>query len=272
MSKGGNVLEMGKALANELEILRAEVPAGIQIDTVSFQPKVVEESVGEFVKSFLEALIIVLIVSFISLGLRTGIVVALSVPLVLAISLVIMNAMGMNLDRISLGALILALGLLVDDAIIAIEMMVVKMEEGMDRVAAAAYAWSHTAAPMLSGTLVTVIGLMPVGFAQSSSGEYAGNIFWIVGFALIASWVVAVAFTPYLGVKLLSEVANVQRTDTHKKKLLQTLQRVVINVKGSLLAMRDVLIEIWQADAKGHYAHPADPKPSAWRGWGRCTG
>ncbi|MEY2612904.1 MAG: putative efflux pump rane transporter TtgB, partial [Planctomycetota bacterium] len=144
MSKGGNVLEMGKALAKELEILRAEVPAGIQIDTVSFQPKVVEESVGEFVKSFLEALIIVLIVSFISLGLRTGIVVALSVPLVLAISLVIMNAMGMNLDRISLGALILALGLLVDDAIIAVEMMAVKMEQGWNRLESATYAWTST--------------------------------------------------------------------------------------------------------------------------------
>ena len=208
MSKGGNVLEMGKALANELEILRAEVPAGIQIDTVSFQPKVVEESVGEFVKSFLEALIIVLIVSFISLGLRTGIVVALSVPLVLAISLVIMNAMGMNLDRISLGALILALGLLVDDAIIAVEMMAVKMEQGWNRLESATYAWTSTAFPMFSGTLITVAGFLPVGFAPSTSGEYAGGIFWVVGITLVTSWFVAVLFTPLLGLHLLPDPAK----------------------------------------------------------------
>jgi multidrug efflux pump len=208
MSKGGNVLEMGKALAKELEILRAEVPAGIQIDTVSFQPKVVEESVGEFVKSFLEALIIVLIVSFISLGLRTGIVVALSVPLVLAISLVIMNAMGMNLDRISLGALILALGLLVDDAIIAVEMMAVKMEQGWNRLESATYAWTSTAFPMFSGTLITVAGFLPVGFAPSTSGEYAGGIFWVVGITLVTSWFVAVLFTPLLGLHLLPDPAK----------------------------------------------------------------
>ena len=205
MSKGGNVLEMGKALAKELEILRSEIPAGIQIDTVSFQPKVVEESVGEFVKSFLEALIIVLIVSFISLGLRTGIVVALSVPLVLAISLVIMNSMGMNLDRISLGALILALGLLVDDAIIAVEMMAVKMEQGWNRLEAATYAWTSTAFPMFSGTLITVAGFLPVGFAPSTSGEYAGGIFWVVGITLVTSWFVAVLFTPLLGLHLLPD-------------------------------------------------------------------
>jgi multidrug efflux pump subunit AcrB len=160
---------------------------------------VVEESVGEFTRSFVEALVIVLAVSFLSLGFRSGVVVALSVPLVLAITLVVMNAAGMNLDRISLGALILALGLLVDDAIIAVEMMVVKMEEGYDRVKAATFAWSSTAFPMLTGTLVTVVGFLPVGFARSTAGEYAGGIFWVVGIALVASWLVAVIFTPYLG-------------------------------------------------------------------------
>ena len=159
---------------------------------------------------FFVALGVVIVVSLLSLGWRVGIVVAAAVPLTLAAVFVIMLATGRVFDRITLGALILALGLLVDDAIIAIETMVVKMEEGMDRIQAAAYAWSHTAAPMLSGTLVTVIGLMPVGFARSSAGEYAGNIFWIVGFALITSWVVAVAFTPYLGVKLLPEIKPVQ--------------------------------------------------------------
>src|SRR5712675_2159271 len=133
-----------------------------------------------------------MIVCLVSLGWRVGIVVAAAVPITLSTTLVIMLASGIGLDRISLGALILALGLLVDDAIISIETMVVKMEEGWDRIKAAGYAWSHTAAPMLAGTLVTIIGLMPVGFAQSSAGEYAGNIFWVVGFALIASWVVAV--------------------------------------------------------------------------------
>ena len=170
----------------------------------------IRQAVDEFMLKFFMALGVVLLVSLISLGWRVGIVVAAAVPLTLAVVFVIMLDTGRMFDRISLGALILALGLLVDDAIIAIEMMVVKMEEGMDRIQAAAFAWSHTAAPMLSGTLVTVVGLMPVGFAQSSAGEYAGNIFWIVGFALIASWVVAVAFTPYLGVKLLPAIEPVQ--------------------------------------------------------------
>ncbi len=145
---------------------------------------------------FAMALGVVLFVSLVSLGWRVGIVVALAVPLTLGVVFIIMLDTGRFFDRITLGALILALGLLVDDAIIAIEVMVVKMEEGMDRIKAAAYAWSHTAAPMLSGTLVTIIGLMPVGFARSAAGEYAGNIFWIVGFALIVSWLVAVIFTP----------------------------------------------------------------------------
>ena len=149
-----------------------------------------------------------LVVSFLSLGWRTGIVVALSVPLVLAIVLLVMYAAGIDLHRITLGALIIALGLLVDDAIIAIEMMVVKMEQGWDRARAATYAWTSTAFPMLTGTLVTAAGFLPVGFAKSSAGEYAGGIFWIVGLALIASWIVAVLFTPYLGLKLLPDLGR----------------------------------------------------------------
>jgi multidrug efflux pump subunit AcrB len=146
------------------------------------------------------------LVSFLSLGFRVGLVVAAAVPLTLAAVFIVMLATGRDFDRITLGALILSLGLLVDDAIIAIEMMVVKMEEGVDRFAAATEAWHATAAPMLTGTLVTIIGFLPVGFAASSAGEYAGNIFWIVAFALIASWFVAVLFTPYMGVKLLPAV------------------------------------------------------------------
>jgi multidrug efflux pump len=205
MRKGGNVLKLGTTLDQELKIIREQIPAGVSIGNIAFQPHVVEESVGEFIRSFFEALIIVLIVSFLSLGFRTGIVVALSVPMVLGISLVVMNAIGMNLDRISLGALILALGLLVDDAIIAVEMMAVKMEEGWSRVDAATFAWTSTAFPMLSGTLITVVGFLPVGFASSSSGEYAGGIFWVVGITLIASWLVAVVFTPHLGLILLPD-------------------------------------------------------------------
>ncbi|GLR48094.1 efflux RND transporter permease subunit [Sphingomonas astaxanthinifaciens] len=210
MRQGWNGLELGKALNDEVTKIQAELPLGMTFTPVTDQAVNIRAAVNQFMKTFLEALAIVMIVSLLSLGWRVGIVVAAAVPLTLAIVLVIMWATGRVLDRITLGALILALGLLVDDAIIAIEMMVVKMEEGYDRIRASAYAWSHTAAPMLAGTLVTVIGLMPVGFAQSSAGEYAGNIFWVVGFALIASWFVAVIFTPYMGVKLLPAIKPVE--------------------------------------------------------------
>src|SRR5213082_312791 len=159
---------------------------------------------------FFVALGVVMLVSFLSMGWRGGSGVAAAVPLTLAAVFIVMAATGKDFDRITLGSLILALGLLVDDAIIAIEMMVVKMEEGYGRVAASAYAWSHTAAPMLSGTLVTAVGFMPNGFAASTAGEYTSNMFWIVGIALIASWIVAVAFTPYLGVKLLPEIKKIE--------------------------------------------------------------
>jgi multidrug efflux pump subunit AcrB len=159
---------------------------------------------------FFVALLVVMVVCFISMGWRVGVVVAAAVPLTLAVVFVVMEAAGINFDRVTLGSLILALGLLVDDAIIAIEMMVVKMEEGYDRIKASAYAWSHTAAPMLAGTLVTAIGFMPNGFAQSTAGEYTSNMFWIVGLALIASWFVAVVFTPYLGVKILPAIPKVE--------------------------------------------------------------
>lgn len=210
MRDGWNGLDLGKALKAEVEAIGSELPTGMTLTRVTDQSVNISESVDQFMHTFMEALIIVMVVSLISLGWRVGIVVAAAVPLTLAVVLVVMWATGRALDRITLGALILALGLLVDDAIIAIEMMVVKMEEGYDRIRASAYAWSHTAAPMLAGTLVTVIGLMPVGFAQSTAGEYAGNIFWVVGFALIASWFVAVIFTPYMGVKLLPDIKPVE--------------------------------------------------------------
>ncbi|MEC3909161.1 efflux RND transporter permease subunit [Sphingobium sp. CR2-8] len=210
MREGWNGLDLGKSLKAEIAKITEDLPLGMSLTPVTDQSVNISEAVNQFMHTFLEALAIVMIVSLISLGWRVGIVVAAAVPLTLAIVLVIMWATGRVLDRITLGALILALGLLVDDAIIAIEMMVVKMEEGYDRIRASAYAWSHTAAPMLAGTLVTVIGLMPVGFAQSTAGEYAGNIFWVVGFALIASWFVAVIFTPYMGVKMLPHIKPVE--------------------------------------------------------------
>jgi multidrug efflux pump subunit AcrB len=209
MRPGWNGLELGKSLQAEVSRIGGDLPAGMSLTRVTDQSVNIASAVDQFMHTFLEALAIVMIVSLVSLGWRVGIVVAAAVPLTLAVVLVIMWATGRVFDRITLGALILALGLLVDDAIIAIEMMVVKMEEGYDRIRASAYAWSHTAAPMLAGTLVTVIGLMPVGFAQSTAGEYAGNIFWVVGFALIASWFVAVIFTPYMGVKLLPAIKPV---------------------------------------------------------------
>src|SRR6267154_1455394 len=181
--------------------------------------------------NIIEALAIVLFVSFVALGWRTGIVVALSVPLVLAIVFVVMNAMSLDLHRITLGALIIALGLLVDDAIIAVEMMVVKMEQGWDRVRAASFAWESTAFPMLTGTLVTAAGFLPIGFANSSVGEYAGGIFWVVALSLVASWLVAVVFTPYIGVKLLPTVKRARPGhDPHaiyETRMYRGLRRVI---------------------------------------------
>ncbi len=205
-----NGLDLGKALETEVTHINSQLPMGMTLTKVTDQAVNIASAVDEFMVKFFVALLVVMVVCFVSMGWRVGIVVAAAVPLTLAAVFVVMAASGKNFDRITLGSLILALGLLVDDAIIAIEMMVVKMEEGYDRVAASAYAWSHTAAPMLSGTLVTAIGFMPNGFARSTAGEYTSNMFWIVGIALIASWVVAVVFTPYLGVKLLPDLKKVE--------------------------------------------------------------
>ncbi|MGX1104957.1 MULTISPECIES: efflux RND transporter permease subunit [Bradyrhizobium] len=214
-AKGANILELGKEVQKATAEFLKAVPQGVDIQQIADQPKVVEHAVGEFVHSFVEALAIVLFVSFVALGWRTGIVVALSVPLVLGIVFIVMNAMSLDLHRITLGALIIALGLLVDDAIIAVEMMVVKMEQGWDRMKAASFAWESTAFPMLTGTLVTAAGFLPIGFANSAVGEYAGGIFWIVAIALVASWFVAVIFTPYIGVKLLPNIKVHQNHDPH---------------------------------------------------------
>src|SRR5690606_19955330 len=208
MKDGGDILMLGESLEGEFARLQAELPAGMQLRKVSDQPAAVKTSVGEFVQVLIEALVIVLLVSFFSLGVRTGPVVALSIPLVLAMTFASMNYFDIGLHKISLGALVLALGLMVDDAIIAVEMMAIKMEQGFDRLKAASFAWTSTAFPMLTGTLITAAGFLPIATAQSSTGEYTRSIFQVVTIALIASWVAAVMFVPLLGEKLLPDMAQ----------------------------------------------------------------
>ncbi|MBA1278649.1 efflux RND transporter permease subunit [Stutzerimonas stutzeri] len=208
MKDGGDILMLGEALQGEFARLQQELPAGMELRKVSDQPAAVKTGVGEFVQVLIEALVIVLLVSFFSLGVRTGLVVALSIPLVLAMTFATMNYLNIGLHKISLGALVLALGLMVDDAIIAVEMMAIKMEQGFDRLKAASYAWTSTAFPMLTGTLITAAGFLPIATAQSSTGEYTRSIFQVVTIALVASWIAAVVFVPLLGAKLLPDLAK----------------------------------------------------------------
>ncbi|WP_048223053.1 efflux RND transporter permease subunit [Enterobacter quasiroggenkampii] len=246
MREGWNGLALGKALDAETTKINDSLPLGMTLTKVTDQSVNIRSSVDEFMIKFFVALLVVMVVCFVSMGWRVGVVVAAAVPLTLAVVFVVMEAAGINFDRVTLGSLILALGLLVDDAIIAIEMMVVKMEEGYDRIKASAYAWSHTAAPMLAGTLVTAIGFMPNGFAQSTAGEYTSNMFWIVGLALIASWFVAVVFTPYLGVKILPAIPKVEGghaaiyNTPRYNRFRQLLGRVIARkwrVAGSVVAI-----------------------------------
>ncbi|MDA5603944.1 efflux RND transporter permease subunit [Enterobacter sp. PI-10] len=246
MREGWNGLALGKALDAETAKINDSLPLGMSLTKVTDQSVNIRSSVDEFMIKFFVALLVVMVVCFVSMGWRVGVVVAAAVPLTLAVVFVVMEAAGINFDRVTLGSLILALGLLVDDAIIAIEMMVVKMEEGYDRIKASAYAWSHTAAPMLAGTLVTAIGFMPNGFAQSTAGEYTSNMFWIVGLALIASWFVAVVFTPYLGVKILPAIPKVEGghaaiyNTPRYNRFRQLLGRVIARkwrVAGSVVAI-----------------------------------
>jgi multidrug efflux pump subunit AcrB len=249
MKERYNGLQLGKDLEKEAKAIAAELPLGMSFTKITDQAVNIVEAYDEFMLKFFVALVVVIVVSLVSLGFRVGVVVALAVPLTLSAVFVIMLVTGRDFDRITLGALILSLGLLVDDAIIIIETIVVKMEEGRDRISAATYAWGHTAAPMLAGTLVTIIGLMPVGFAKSGAGEYAGNIFWVVAFALIASWFVAVIFTPYLGVRLLPKIKPVEGGhaaiyDTPRYRRLRALVswavtnrlKVALGVGGLLVA------------------------------------
>ena len=217
MEKGGNIIQLGKGLEKTVDRIKSQLPVGIELERVSNQPAAVKASVSEFMDSLIEAVVIVLAVSFVALGLhretkprprlrldvRPGLVVALTIPLVLAITFLFMRVFDISLHKISLGALIIALGLLVDDAIIAVEMMVRKMEEGMSRFDAATFAYTSTAFPMLTGTLITAAGFLPIGLAKSAAGEYTFAMFSVNAIALIVSWVVAVTFTPYIGFILL---------------------------------------------------------------------
>jgi multidrug efflux pump len=251
MQDGENIITLGRNLARVMHDVVAQLPLGLEVTQIADQPRVVEASILEFVETFVEALAIVLLVGFVALGWRAGIVVALCVPLVLAIMFVVMFAAGIDLHRITLGALIIALGLLVDDAIITVETMVVKMEQGWERARAATFAWTSTAFPMLTGTLVTAAGFLPVGFAKSSAGEYAGGIFWVVGLALLASWIVAVLFTPYLGLVLLPTMTKPGAEhdpeavyDTPIYRLMRRLLEWVLAWRGTVVAVTALMFVI----------------------------
>ncbi|MGH8680718.1 MAG: efflux RND transporter permease subunit, partial [Burkholderiales bacterium] len=220
MVKGGDIIELGANLDREIARLARELPVGLELAQVTSQPQAVQRSVNEFVRSLAEAVLIVLAVSLASLGLRTGFVVALAIPLVLAATFLLMQVFGIGLHKISLGALILALGLLVDDAIIAVEMMATKMEQGWDRLRAASFAYTSTAMPMLSGTLVTIAGFLPIATAASITGEYTRSIFQVTTIALLASWIAAVVFVPFLGYKLLPDFAQSNGRPSRLRRLL----------------------------------------------------
>ncbi len=203
MRKGANIVEFGAALDAVIEHAVSELPVGVDVHQVANQPHVVDEAVGHFIQALIEAVLIVLAVSFVSLGVRAGLAVAITIPLVLAITFVIIDYMGLTLQRISLGALIIALGLLVDDAMIAIETMISRLEKGESRTASASYAWTSIAAPMLTGTLITVAGFIPIGLNTSAAGEFTYSLFVVIAVSLTVSWVVAVLFAPLIGVTLL---------------------------------------------------------------------
>ena len=250
MKDGGDILKLGANLDAEFERLQKTLPAGMQLRKVSDQPQSVEESVGEFVQVLTEAVVIVLLVSFFSLGLRTGLVVGVTIPLVLAMTFFVMHYFDIGLHKISLGALVLALGLLVDDAIIAVEMMAIKMEQGYDRLRAASFAWTSTAFPMLTGTLVTAAGFLPIATAASSTGEYTRSLFQVVTIALLVSWIAAVLFIPYLGDKMLPDPDGMPAPGSLAWRVRRRRER---------LADRWPAFARWLAPPPPHEAHAHDP-------------
>ncbi|NLU44155.1 MAG: efflux RND transporter permease subunit [Acholeplasmataceae bacterium] len=227
MDKGGNILQLGDDLDSKVAQIEKELPYGLQLDQVSNQPKVVKESIHEFVKSLFEAVVIVLIVSFLSLGYRTGVVVALSIPLVIAGVFAAMYGLGIGLHKVSLGALIISLGLLVDDAIISVEMMSVKMEEGWERSKAACFAYTATSFPMLTGTLVTCAGFIPIGFSKGNAAEFTNSIFVVVSIALLISWLVSVLVVPLLGILLMKPKIVVENHDPYDKKFYKVFKKLL---------------------------------------------
>jgi multidrug efflux pump subunit AcrB len=237
MARGVNGLELGARIAAFLDEARADLPAGLELTRVTDQAEAIARAVNLFEDKFLVALAVVMGVSMLAIGLRAGLIVGIAVPITLGLTFLVMLGEGIALDRISLGALIIALGLLVDDAIIAIESMLVKLEEGWEKARAAAHAWSVTAAPMFWGTLATAIGFIPIGFARSGVGEYAGNIFWVVGTALIVSWLVAVTFTPVLGTLLLRPPRAAEAHDPYQTPLYRAWRAVVRGMIRARLAV-----------------------------------
>ncbi|TVP60787.1 MAG: efflux RND transporter permease subunit [Halomonadaceae bacterium] len=247
MSKGENGLDLGARMERFVAQEKERLPLGINLTVLTNQAEAIASAVNLFQVKFLVALIVVVGVSILALGLQAGLIVGIAIPITLAITFMIMTAMGISLDRITLGALIIALGLLVDDAIIAIEMMIVKMEQGWERVHAAAHAWNVTAAPMLFGTLVTIAGFVPIGFAQSGVGEYAGNIFWVLAISLLASWLVAVVFTPLMGVYMLPtlKTAPGEHADPYQTRTYKRLRGVIsrcVDYRKSIVAATFVLL------------------------------
>lgn len=230
MEKGGNILALGNDLNTTIGQIKKDLPLGLEISQVSNQPKVVEASIGDFVKSLREAVFIVLLVSFLSLGVRTGVVVALCIPLVIAGVFAAMKIWGIDLHKVSLGALIISLGLLVDDAIIAVEMMAVKLEQGWDRTKAACYAFTATAFPMLTGTLITCAGFIPVGFAKGTAAEFTSSIFTVITIALVISWIVSVMVTPLLGYSIIKikPPANGEAHDLYDTKFYRVFRSTLV--------------------------------------------
>ncbi|MEO7251013.1 MAG: efflux RND transporter permease subunit, partial [Arenimonas sp.] len=260
MKSGGDIIQLGDKLEQDFARLQKTLPVGMSLRKVSDQPAAVRDSVAEFVRSLGEAVLIVLVVSFFSLGKRPGMVVALSIPLVLAMTFTAMYYFGIGLHKISLGALVLALGLLVDDAIIAVEMMAVKMEQGLDRLSAASFAYTSTAFPMLTGTLVTAAGFLPIATAQSSTGEYTRSIFQVVTIALLLSWIAAVVFIPLLGARLLPDAQQLHQAKSNSGSILMR-QRIAHMLPRSLAW----LVE---PDGNGHNLDPYDTRfYRKLRGW-----
>jgi len=246
MKTGGDVLALGQSVHQKIAEITGDLPVGIDVNLVANQPHVVEEAVNEFMTRLGEAVAIVLAVSFLALGWRPGIVVAIAIPLVLAVTFFAMMYFDISLQRISLGALIIALGLLVDDAMIAVEMMIKKLEEGTDKIAAVTFTYTSTAFPMLTGTLVTAAGFIPVGFAESSAGEYCFTMFAVVGIALVVSWFVAVLFTPLTGFYILPDKMKAQHADNGAGRLswFRPLLDRALRVKYLVLGATAVLFAL----------------------------